>query len=52
MVREKVEEVLFLIQNYQKQFVIRNPESLNSMPEYCFLENSFCNVLKCKSFRL
>ena len=33
MVREKTEEVLCLIRNiYKKQFVIRDPESLNSIP--------------------
>ena len=34
MVPEKVEEVLFLIGTYRKQFVIRNPESLNSIPAF------------------
>ena len=33
MVREKVEELLFLIRNMKKRFVIRDRESLNAIPE-------------------
>ena len=33
MVRQKVKEVLFLIRNIQKRFAIRDPESLNSIPD-------------------
>ena len=38
MVREKVEEVLFWFRTYQKWFVIREPESLNSIVVKCFGE--------------